>query len=88
MLLGLFRIILYAIFAYFISKVFRFVLAKGKKTISTSGSPSKKLSGVMVKDEICQTYLPKEDAIREIKEGKKHFFCSKECQNKFHKFKK
>jgi YHS domain-containing protein len=88
MLLGFFRLIFYAILAFFIQKVIRFFLTTGKKTISNTERPSKKISGVMVKDEICQTYLPKEDAIRELKEGKEYFFCSKECQKQFLKIKR
>jgi len=42
----------------------------------------------MVKDEICNTYLPKEDAIKEIYQGKEYYFCSKECQQKFLESKK
>lgn len=42
----------------------------------------------MVKDEICNTYLPKEDAIKEIYQGKELYFCSKECQQKFLESKK
>jgi YHS domain-containing protein len=37
----------------------------------------------MVKDEMCNTYLPQEDAIKEIYEGKEYYLCSKECQQKF-----
>ena len=84
MLPGLLRIIFYAVLAYFVLRVFRFFQTLGKRTIPTQRS-SKKLSGIMVKDEICQTYLPKEDAIREIRKGKEYFFCSKECQKKFQK---
>ena len=43
---------------------------------------------MMVKDEICNTYLPQEDAIKELKEGKEYFFCSKECHQKFLESKK
>jgi len=85
---GLVRIIFYALLVYFVLKIFRFIQALGKRTIPTAKRPSKNLSGVMVKDEICQTYLPKEDAIKELKEGKEYFFCSRECQNKFLKRKK
>ena len=81
MLPGLLRLIFYAVLAYFVLRVFRFFMTLGKRTITTQ-RPSKKLSGIMVKDEICQTYLPKEDAIREVRKGKEHFFCSKECQKK------
>jgi len=37
----------------------------------------------MVKDEVCNTYLPREDAIRENWDGKEFFFCSPECRGKF-----
>jgi YHS domain-containing protein len=37
----------------------------------------------MVKDEVCNTYLPREDAIRESIDGMDHFFCSSECRDKF-----
>ena len=37
----------------------------------------------MVKDEICNTYLPKEEAIAAKFDGKEYFFCSKECHQKF-----
>ena len=42
-----------------------------------------RLSGVMVKDEACLTYVPKEDALREVIDGREYFFCSKECRKKF-----
>jgi YHS domain-containing protein len=37
----------------------------------------------MVKDEFCNTYLPKEDAIREVNKGKEYYFCSQKCRQKF-----
>ncbi len=82
-MLVLVRFIFYAFLVYSVLKIFRFIQALGSRTIPTTKRPSKSLSGVMVKDEICQTYLPKEDAIKELKEGKTHFFCSRECQEKF-----
>ena len=88
MLTGLVKLIFYAILTYFVLKVFRFIQAIGKKSIPKAERPSKNLSGVMVKDEICQTYLPKDDAIRELKGGQEFYFCSKECQNKFLKNKR
>jgi len=88
MLPGLLRLIFYSIFAYFVLKVFRFILTIGKKSISSAERPAKKISGMMVKDDICQTYLPKEDAIRELRGGKEYFFCSKECQKQFRKINK
>jgi YHS domain-containing protein len=37
----------------------------------------------MVKDEMCNTYLPKEDALKANYAGKDYYFCSKECRQKF-----
>ena len=83
MWLGLVRIIFYAFLVYTGLRIFRFIQALGNRTIPKAERPSKSLSGVMIKDEICQTYLPKEDAIKELKDGKEYYFCSRECQEKF-----
>jgi YHS domain-containing protein len=37
----------------------------------------------MVKDEVCNTYLPQEDAVRANMDGTDHFFCSRECRDKY-----
>jgi YHS domain-containing protein len=85
---GLVRIIFFAFLVYSGLRIFRFIQALGTRTIPKAERPSKNLSGVMVKDEICQIYLPKEDAIKELKEGKEYFFCSRECQEKSRKIKR
>jgi uncharacterized protein len=41
------------------------------------------LEGEMVKDPSCETYIPKESAIRACIDGKDYYFCSKECLRKF-----
>jgi uncharacterized protein len=81
MIVGILKIILYSILAYIIFLVFRFFRALNKA--SKPPRDSKRASGIMVKDEICNTYLPKEDAIREVYKGKEYYFCSKECRQKF-----
>jgi YHS domain-containing protein len=83
---GLMRIILYALLAYIVYTFIRAFQKLGQK--SHSPRQSKRNTGLMVKDEVCNTYLPQEDAIKEIKEGKKYFFCSKECRQKFLESKK
>ncbi|MCP2597887.1 YHS domain-containing protein [Candidatus Aminicenantes bacterium AC-335-A11] len=45
--------------------------------------PQQKKSNLMIKDEVCNTYLPVEDAIEVNINGKKYYFCSKECKEKF-----
>lgn len=81
MLQGFLRIIFYALLAYIVYKFIRLYQKLSQKRFSPP--QSKQSSGLMVKDEICNTYLPKEDAIKELKEGKEYFFCSKECRQKF-----
>lgn len=39
----------------------------------------------MVKDEYCDMYLPRDEAIREVRGGKEYFFCSRECRDGFAK---
>jgi YHS domain-containing protein len=36
----------------------------------------------MVKDEVCGTYIPREEALTEVRDGIEHFFCSEECRRK------
>jgi len=40
-------------------------------------------AGDMVKDPVCNTYIPVENAIKENIEGKTYYFCSPECRDKF-----
>ena len=76
-----FKIILYAFLAYIVYWLYRFfkALNQGRKTPKAVKRPS----GIMVKDEICNTYLPKEDAYKEVYAGKDYYFCSPECRQKF-----
>ena len=80
---GLIKIIFYAFFAYIIYQIIRFFQAINRRSKMSSPPRSKNPSGMMVKDEVCNTYLPKEDAIKEIQEGKEYYFCSRECRRKF-----
>jgi len=86
MLPGIIKIIFYAFIAYMGYLLYRFfrALSKARKPQSSS----QRLSGAMVKDEFCNTYLPKEDALKEIIEGKEFYFCSDECRRKFLELKK
>jgi uncharacterized protein len=41
------------------------------------------LDGEMVKDPCCETYIPRDSAIRARIDGRDYYFCSKECLRKF-----
>jgi uncharacterized protein len=85
-MLGFLRFILFALIAYIIYKTIRVY----QKLTQKSHPPpkSEQTSGLMVKDNVCNTYLPKEDAIKEIIDGKEYFFCSQECRQKYLESKK
>lgn len=77
---GVFRLLYYAMLAYFVYAVYKFLLGLGRRR--RPSKPATRLSGMMVKDEACETYIPKEEAIREVIDGKEYFFCSKDCRRK------
>ena len=81
MLIYLFRLIFYFLVAYVFIKLIRFFLNPAASRRKVNPPPPKQ--GLMVKDEACNTYLPKEDAIRLNFEGKEHYFCSNACKQKF-----
>jgi len=75
------RLIYYAILGYVIYLVYRFLTSFVRKI--SSPQPKPRLSGMMVKDETCNMYIPKEEAIQEMIEGREYFFHSKDCRKKF-----
>lgn len=81
MILGFFRFIFYLFIAYVIYLFLRLLLAPRRPPRRPANRPQP--SGVMVKDETCNTYLPREEAILEKVEGKEYYFCSQECRKKF-----
>ena len=84
MLNGLMKLIFYAVWAYIIYSVYRFVRNIWRRIAPPPAKPEpRRVSGVMVKDEACGTYIPQDEALRETVGGKEYFFCSKECRTKF-----
>lgn len=80
----LIRLILLAAIFYLIYQLVRFFQSLGEAASGTGnpGSKSEKKK-VMVKDEVCNTYIPEEEAIKEYREGKTIYFCSEECRQKY-----
>lgn len=81
MVTGLFRFIFFLLLAYIVYLFIRiyFSLKRSRKRTG----PPRRIHGEMVKDEICNTYVPKEEALREARDGREHFFCSEACRKKF-----
>ena len=81
MVAGLYKLFVYVFFGYLIYIVIRFLNQADRPRKKTR--PPRQISGTMVKDDVCNTYLPKEEAIREVVDGQEVYFCSKECRRKF-----
>lgn len=81
MVRAMIRLIYYILIAYVIYIAVRFIQNLGKRI--QAPKPKPRLSGMMVKDEACNTYVPKEEALRDVIDGQEFFFCSKECRKNF-----
>jgi YHS domain-containing protein len=82
MVAALLRLILFAFIAYvafLFLRIFRGVKRMGQRTVPP---PPREVQGVMVKDEICGTYIPREEALTEVRDGVEHFICSEECRRR------
>jgi len=80
-ILGFFRLVFYLTVAYVIYLFLRLLLAPRRP--ASRHTFRRQPSGVMVKDETCNTYLPREEAILEKADGKEYYFCSQECRKRF-----
>ena len=75
------RFLLFAILFYLLYRVIKGFWGTAKQI-----QKNKNTTGVideMVQDPFCKTYIPRREAIRKSIGGKEHFFCSKECADKF-----
>jgi YHS domain-containing protein len=79
---SLFRILIIALVFYIVYLVVRFFQRLGSFQ-ARPRTPNREIHGTMVKDEVCSTYLPREQAVRDVIDGKEQFFCSEECRRKF-----
>lgn len=77
----IYNLLRWLVLAYVAYVIYKFFRNLGRRKISPKTKPG--LAGTMVKDEACETYLSKDEAIREVIKGKEYFFCSKECRAKF-----
>ena len=76
------RFIIFVLLLYLILRLVSFWRKISRSSSPPSSASPPTLSGRMVKDEVCQMYLPRENALREIIDGEEHFFCSAECRRK------
>ena len=49
----------------------------------TPRSGGKREPDVLVQDPVCQTFIPRKEALKAEKDGKVYFFCSEGCLKRF-----
>ena len=76
------RFVLFVLVAYVGFLFLRIYLGLKRRRPQPGTKPPREVQGVMVKDEICGTYIPRDEALREFRDGEEHFFCSEECRRK------
>jgi uncharacterized protein len=82
MVAGFFRLILFAFIAYIAFLCVRIYRGLKKVREGARAPRPRSTQSVMVKDEICGTYIPRDEALTEFRDGAERFFCSEECRRK------
>jgi YHS domain-containing protein len=82
MVAGLFRFVLFIFITYVAFLFIRIYLGLKRGGQRPRQAPSR-VRGEMLKDEVCGTYIPREEALTEVRDGTEHYFCSEECRRKF-----
>jgi YHS domain-containing protein len=82
MVATLFRLVVYVFIAYVTFLFIRITLGLKRAGRRPRQSPGR-IQGEMVKDEVCGTYIPREEALTGVRDGTEHYFCSEECRRKF-----
>lgn len=70
-------LILLLLFVYMIKKSFS--SPKQAKKTNSKGQ----IGENMIKDPVCNIYIPEAEAVKKTIRGKTHYFCSNECADKF-----
>ncbi len=72
------------IIGYLIYLVIRKVaLSLGLWPQTPQATAKKREPDVLVQDPVCQTFIPRQEALKTEKDGKVYFFCSEGCLKRF-----
>lgn len=81
-MVGFLGFILLVVVAYFAFLALRVYAGFKRITKQAEGPAAPKVQGLMVKDEVCGTYIPREEALTERRDGVERYYCSEECRRK------
>ena len=79
--MGFFRFVLFLFLAYVAFLFIRIYLGLKRAGQRPRPAPSR-IRGEMVKDEVCNTYISREEALTEVRDGVERYYCSEECRRK------
>ena len=74
------KLIFFVILVYILYRLMKSVFGTGKKIYRNSNGA---VIDEMVQDPVCETYIPRRQAVNVFRKGREYFFCSKECAEKF-----
>lgn len=79
---GFLGFLLLLLVAYFAFLALRIYAGFKRMKAQVRGPAAPKARGLMVKDEVCGTYIPREEALTDMRDGIERYFCSEECRRK------
>lgn len=82
MVAGVLRFILLVLVAYFVFLALRVFSGLKRMKSPSRVQTAPKAGGVMVKDEVCGTYIPRDEALTEVRDGVERHYCSEDCRRK------
>jgi hypothetical protein len=62
--------------------IVRGVAALFRPSRAASKAQPPRMGGALVRDKVCNTFLPRERAIRTVVDGREEFFCSDKCRKR------
>jgi uncharacterized protein len=78
-----FRLILGLALGYMAYRVYRRLKEMFTLTGQTRQAPKVPEPDVLVQDPVCQTFIPRQEALKITKNGQDYFFCSEGCLKRF-----
>ncbi len=81
-MIAVLRLILIAFLVYVALLALRIFAGIKRIKRAARPRPAAEPRGAMVKDEVCGTYVPRDEAVTEVRDGVERYFCSEECRRR------
>lgn len=77
------RIIILALLFYFLYRLLFTPKKPGSRRETRGRHLEEENNNILVEDPVCHTYVVQGQSLSAVKDGKKYYFCSEECRQKF-----